>query len=235
MTVTFDPLGERALLEELLHRYNEQPEQRARIAAEIERRFRRPLAILALDSCGFSRRVLSQGIIHYLALLERLKRLILPLIRRRGGRFLREDADNFFAVFPDAASAVACADEICRHVDTVNEALPSAEEVYVSIGVGYGDALVVGPDDIYGAEMNLTCKLGEDLAQQGEVLVTEAAHRALGPTATWQFEPRHFTISGLDLTAYQLVRERPRPELEPTPEVPAGRAEPILALPTPRR
>ena len=47
------------------------PEQRQRIVAEIERDFRRPIAILVLDSCGFTRTVRAMGIIHFLALLER--------------------------------------------------------------------------------------------------------------------------------------------------------------------
>ena len=53
--------------------------------------------------------------------------------------------------------------------------------------------------------MNLACKLGEDLAQRGEVLLTREAYRALEP-ADWQFEAISFSISGLELAAHRLVR-----------------------------
>ncbi len=34
---------------------------------------------------------------------------------------------------------------------------------------------MVGDNDLYGSEMNLACKLGEDLARRGEILLTQAA------------------------------------------------------------
>lgn len=198
--------ADREALKKLLREYNEYPEQRERIVPEIERRFQRSLAILVVDSCGFSRTVRDAGIIHFLALLERLERLVAPIVERCSGRVLRLEADNIFAVFPDAMSAVRCAEEICREIAIANEPLPAADEIYVSIGVGYGQALVIGSDDLYGDEMNLTCKLGEDLAQRGEILVTSGAHDSLG-ASPWEFEEATFSISGLNLTAYRLVQQ----------------------------
>ena len=45
-------------------------------------------------------------------------------------------------------------------------------EIYVAIGIGYGRVLLVGDDDAWGDEMNIACKLGEDLAERGEDLVS---------------------------------------------------------------
>lgn len=201
-----DRPSERDNLRELLHTYNEQPDKRAEIAEEIERRFQRPLALLVIDSCGFSRSVRSTGIIHFLALLERLQRLIGPIIVRFGGRQLSAVADNVFAVFDTAAAAVSCADEIVRHVDLVNDMLAASEEVYVSIGVGYGSVLVVDYDHIWGDEMNVASKLGEDLADKDEILLTTAAREALGDSPH-KFERVTYSISGLELPAFRMVRE----------------------------
>lgn len=197
----------------LLHDYNEQPQQRERIVAEIDQRFRCSVAILVIDSCGFSRTVRSAGIIHFLALLERLERLIVPIITATGGRLLRREADNIFAVFPDAAAAITAAAAIIRDVNVANGPLPAGDEIYVSAGVGYGDMLAVGADDLFGDQMNVACKLGEDLAQQSEILLTRSAYAAL-EDAAWEFEEMHFKVSGLDLTAYRLVQEYSLP----TPE-----------------
>jgi class 3 adenylate cyclase len=202
------PITDHDSLRRLLHDYNEQPNQRERIIAEIEARFQRPVAILVIDSCGFSRTVRSAGIIHFLALLERLERLVVPIIATSGGRVLRREADNIFAVFPEVASAVSAAEAIMRDVNVANGPLASADEIYVSVGVGYGDALIVGADDLYGDEMNLACKLGEDLAQQSEILLTPGAYTAVRDS-TWQFEQTNFSISGLEMTAYRLVYDHP--------------------------
>src|SRR5215212_11930134 len=95
-----------------LNEYNEYPERHDDIVENIERDFGQTVAILIMDSCGFSRTVHAHGIIHFLSLLERLWRLVRPLITEHGGRPLREDADDLFAVFPDASSALTCAKAI---------------------------------------------------------------------------------------------------------------------------
>ena len=196
---------ERELLRELLCQYIEQRDRRAAIAAEIEHRFRRSLAILAIDSSGFSRTVRTAGIVHFLALLERLAQVVRPLIERWDGRLLHTEADNIFAAFPTPAAALGCADAILRDLDAVNARLPEAEQIYVAMGIGYGSVLVVDAGTLYGDEMNLACKLGEDCAGRGEVLLTTAARDALGPTP-WRFEAVAFNISGLDLPAHRLLR-----------------------------
>lgn len=208
------PAADHDALRALLHNYNEQPQQRERIVAEIEQRFQHPVAVLVVDSCGFSRAVRSVGIVHFLALLERLERLITPAIAAAGGRVLRREADNIFAVFPDAAAAVAAAATIVHDVDVANRPLPAADEIYVSVGVGYGELLIVGAHDIFGDEMNLACKLGEDLAQQSEILLTPGAFAALGDTSL-EFEQANFSISGIDLAAYRLVQDSPPTEARP--------------------
>ena len=197
--------SEREHLRQLLHVYLDRPHERARIAAEIEQRFRRPVAILAVDACSFSRNVQAMGIVHSLAHLERLKQIVDPVIEQAGGSLLRTEADNIFALFPEPAAAVRCAEAILAALGRANAALPSDDAMHVSIGVGYGEALVIGTVDVYGSEMNLACKLGEDYAQRDEVLITPAAYAALGSTP-WQFDEVAFDFAGLSGHAYRLTR-----------------------------
>jgi class 3 adenylate cyclase len=192
---------------QLLRDYNELPDERQRIVAEIERRFCHTIAILVVDTCGFSRRARASGIVHFLAHQERLERIIEPAFARYGGRLLRAEADNFFAVLPDTLAAVRCALEILDDVAVANEALPTADESQVSIGIGYGSVLDAGDRYLYGDEMNQAFKLGEDLARENEVLLTAAAHAALG-ASPWQFEEHRFSVAGITLTAHRLVTPR---------------------------
>jgi adenylate cyclase len=196
----------REQLSHLLNEYNEYPERRGEIVTTIERDFGQTVAILIMDSCGFSRTVHAHGIIHFMSMLERLWRLVRPLVFEHGGRPLREDADDLFAVFPDVKSALACAKQIHSHVEIANGPLPASNEIYVALGIGYGPVLLVGEDDAWGDEMNLACKLGEDIAQQGEVLLTEEAHKALGKNPADEFEKLDLSVSGLQMTAFRLVR-----------------------------
>ena len=43
-----------------------------------------------------------------------------------------------------------------------------------SIGIGWRNSNVDN-DDIFGDEVNLACKLGEDIAERGMIVLTEAA------------------------------------------------------------
>lgn len=204
MTDLTGPSRER--LQTLLKEYNEYPERHQEIDERIHDEFCRAVAIVVIDSCGFSRSVRQHGIVNYLARLERLERVVSPIIEAHGGRVLRVEADNIFALFADTDAAVRCSTEVQRNVEIANEPLPAASEIYIAIGIGYGRVLLVGNDDAYGDEMNVACKLGEDLAEQGEILLTASAREAIGASTTWQFEDSSVRISGLDLKAYKLIR-----------------------------
>lgn len=57
-------------------------------------------------------------------------------------------------------------------------------------------------EDMFGSELNLAAKLGEDLAERGEILLTESAFEQLErQPEDWQ--KVEFSISGLDLVAYK--------------------------------
>jgi class 3 adenylate cyclase len=204
MSELIGPSRER--LQAMLKEYNEYPERQGEIDAQIHEEFCKPVAIVVIDSCGFSRSVRQHGIVNYLARLERLERVVVPIIEAHGGRVLRVEADNIFALFTDTTSAVECSAEVQRNVEIANDPLPAASEIYIAIGVGYGRVLLVGEDDAYGDEMNIACKLGEDLAQQGEILLTAAAHESLGEERAWKFTDSSVSISGLELTAYKVIR-----------------------------
>jgi class 3 adenylate cyclase len=186
----------------LIRRYEHNPEERAWVLEQVEERFRRPVAILVVDTCGFTRRVREQGIVPFLVLLERLERIVRPAVDDTGGLLFPREADNFFALFDHPKPAVQCGEEILRGVAAANTDLPVPEQMAVSIGVGYGEVLVVGGELLYGDEMNLVCKIGEDLADVHELLLTPSAAVALGDDLG-EAEERHFFISGVDVTAFR--------------------------------
>ena len=191
-------------LRRLLHARNEHPERLAEIDQAVHDRFTRVLAVLVLDMSGFSRLTHRYGIVHFLAMIQRMQELVVPVVTapRFQGRLLKLIADNVYAIFPDAPPALAAAREVQQRLAVANHVLPEDWDLHVSIGIGYGPVLAVGDEDIYGHEMNIASKLGEDVGCGGDILLTPAAFERLPPdTAAQRCET---SISGLDLGYFKL-------------------------------
>lgn len=78
----------RAELNRLLQARNEHPERSTAIDAEIYAAFEQNCAILVLDMSGFSRLTLRYGIIHFLAMVQRMSAIATPLVRQHQGESL---------------------------------------------------------------------------------------------------------------------------------------------------
>jgi adenylate cyclase len=171
---------------------------RIKIDAEIWQTFGQTQAVLVLDMDGFSKTANHQGILEALTRINQMQHCVIPCIRSGRGQLIKAEADNIFAIFSHVSEAVAAAQAIFQTTAELG--------IGVSIGIGYGNILLIeNPgyhDDFFGDEINLASKLGEDTAQSGELMLTEAAYKQLPSDAqTWrEFE---LTISGLTMTAYQ--------------------------------
>jgi hypothetical protein len=143
-----------------------------------------------------------------------------PLARHRAprdraaGRPRRQDRRRqLFAIFDTVAAAVAAARDVQEQLETANAFLPDDWDLHASIGVGFGEVLMVDDDDLFGNELNLASKLGEDIALSGETLLTEAAHKQLAQensaagagTAGVTLTAREVVTGHLKLTAYALA------------------------------
>jgi adenylate cyclase len=195
----------REYLKELLSVRNQYPERAEEIDAKIREAFEQRIAILVLDLCGFSRLTAKYGIIRYLAIIHQMDTVARPAVADNGGVVIKQEADNLFAAFDTPADAVEAAVDIFRAFDAVNSALPDERDLAGSIGIGYGDTLVIGGEDMFGGEMNFASKLGEDLAGEGEILITASAYAELDPDR-YICVPRSFATSGVDISCYQLER-----------------------------
>ena len=192
----------RAYLNQLLSERNQQAERAADIDRQILRTFEQRVAILAMDMCSFTSITLAHGIIHFLAMIRQMEEVAVPVIAGNGGRVIKQEADDLFAVFHDPAQALEAALDILRGFSAINQVLPPARHLHGSIGIGYGDTLIIGDEDLFGSEMNLACKLGEDIAQEDEVLITSAAYTAL-PAGRYVCRPVHFALGELDIHCYR--------------------------------
>jgi adenylate cyclase len=192
-------------LTRLIDRRNQHPERIPRIDREIRARFERRHAVLVLDMCGFSRLTLRYGIVHFLAMIRRMHVTVAPIVVNAGGRVVKTEADNLFAAFPDVPQALTAARRIGAQLNHQNAVLPEDWDLHVGIGIGYGDMLMVGDEDFFGGELNLASKLGEDVAEAGDVLLTEAAGTRAGKRWRSRLRKRRVRIGGLTLPFFALA------------------------------
>ncbi|MFE4106805.1 adenylate/guanylate cyclase domain-containing protein [Almyronema epifaneia] len=184
-----------SLFQQLLQQRNQYPEAAPAIDQQIQSLFGQHLAVMVLDAVGFSRSAQQSGIIAALAEIQRLQAIAVPAIEGSGGSVFKLDADNVYAYFPNAEAAVAAAQALISQLNV--------EGMHASIGIGYGEVLVIANTDIFGEELNLASKLGEDLAGRDEILLTEAAFCSL-PPHTLNTDLLMMEISGLRLRTYRL-------------------------------
>lgn len=197
--------GERALLNRLLSELNQYPDRATSITAKLRDALEWRVAILVLDMVGFSRLTRELGIIHYLAMIHQMVEAATPAVIANGGRVIKQDADNIFATFDNPMQALEAARDIFRAFDAVNTVTPIERHLCGSVGIGYGETLVIDNSDLFGPEMNLASKLGEDMAGKSEILLTASAHDAL-PAGRYVFAPVRFSIGEIEIDCFRYER-----------------------------
>jgi adenylate cyclase len=178
-------------------------EQRARPDADvatIDQRiwdlFGEDWAIMFTDLAGFSRQVAKFGILHFLQIIFEQKRLLLPIVESHDGILLKIEADSFMILFKKPGRALACAVAMERACRALNARRAPEEHVVLCVGIGYGRILKIGDEDVFGHEVNLASKLGEDTAKANEILLTRAAHEAIGEIAGVSWEELAVSYAG---------------------------------------
>lgn len=158
------------------------------IDRRIWRVFGEKWAVLYTDLSGFSRNVVEFGIVHFLQTIYESHRLLVPLIEKENGILLKTEGDSLIVMFRHVNDAIRCALAMQRCTQEYNKTRIDAEKVLLCVGIGYGEMLRIGDVDIFGAEVNAACKLGEDVAKASEILVTGAVTREARLPANTSFQ-----------------------------------------------
>ncbi|MCC6464666.1 MAG: adenylate/guanylate cyclase domain-containing protein [Planctomycetes bacterium] len=131
-------------------------------------------AVMFTDLAGFSRATERFGITHFLQVIFESFRVYIPIVEEHDGVLLKVEGDSMLVLFRHAKSALDCALAMQRAGDRYNRKRPLEERLLLSIGLGYGPVLKFGDQDVYGQEVNVACKLGEDIGEPGDILCSEA-------------------------------------------------------------
>jgi class 3 adenylate cyclase len=168
------------------------PAQRVKREARIWKEASSDCAVLVSDLTGFTRTTQNKGIVHFLGVFREFTLQAEPILDQHRAVFKKMVADNIMAVFPDVPSAVNAA-RLLRDI--------VIHDVRCCIGISYGKIILL-EDDAFGNDVNLAYKLGEDVARDGQIL--------LSPSAAAKLDPGHIKgpfsteISGLQIPYFEL-------------------------------
>jgi len=185
------------------------PDLRKQIEDAIWQQYGTENTVLVLDMFGFSLLTRKYGIIHYLSMIRRMQLTVEPIIKGHGGWVVKFEADNCFALLPDPLLAVRAAISIQHALYAANLLTDEELDVHVAIGIDYGKILIINNEDIFGDAVNRACKLGEDVGQAGEILITGQAMDLIPKEAEINGKSMEVSISGVSIPAY-LITYRPQ-------------------------
>ncbi|KFN42561.1 adenylate/guanylate cyclase domain-containing protein [Arenimonas oryziterrae] len=197
-----------ARFQEQLLQYSQEPDPARRQALEqaLWREYGADRAVLVLDMSGFSELSNRYGIVHYLSMVRRMQLTAEPIIGRYRGTLVKFEADNCFAMFPEVAAAIQAAFDLNAAFGEANDLTPDELDIRIACGIDFGAILVLPGQDFFGNAVNRACKLGEDLAAAGEVLITQEAMARLPDDHGFVGNRVQFDGSGIRIEAFAVTR-----------------------------
>lgn len=173
------PSGAFQRLESLLQERLQPGVNKAEIDQRVWNLFGESWAVMFTDLAGFSRSVAEFGIIHFLQIIYESERIFSPCIDQHDGILLKTEGDSMLILFRQPQKAVECAISMQKTAKMYNQEREKTEQILLCVGIGYGQMLAIGDQDIFGIEVNTASKLGEDTAKAWEILVTDSVAQAV--------------------------------------------------------
>ena len=160
--------------------------------------------VMFTDLAGFSRNISEFGITHFLQSMYESERLLIPIIGEHDGILLKDLGDSFLVIFKNVRKAILASITMQRVLKEYNREKLEEDMVLLCVGLGFGQMLRIGDADVFGYEVNLASKLGEDIAKPWEILASEAVKENVSRSLDVSFQ--EFSIDFPAATkAYQLV------------------------------
>lgn len=186
----------------LLYGQENDPDRREKIEATLWQEFGKVKAVFVMDMSGFSLLSYRHGIVHYLSIVRRMQLTTQPIVEKYGGQVVKFEADNCFAMFDEPLAAVQAAMALNAAFFGMNVLTEDKFDIRVSIGIDYGEVLLIGGPDYFGNAVNYASKLGEDIGGPGEILVTATAFKQIPETAGIQGRKLELAIAGIPVEVY---------------------------------
>lgn len=173
--------------------------QRRSFEKELWKKFGVKKAVFILDMSGFTVSVQRNGLVDFLCKIRVMHKIVEKKILEYKGRIVKFEADNAYAVFDKPEQALQASVEVVRHFQT-----HKGDGVSVSVGISYGEVLLIPGKDFFGDAVNQASKLGEDLAQTNEILVSENVVTAK-VKKIFSMEKLDLKVSGIKVNCFKII------------------------------
>ena len=140
---------------------------------------------------------------YFLELIVQMRSLLTQTFEASNCLRFRFEADNSYAEFNTVDEAFTAVTKANRALHDARLMLIGDEPFTICTGIGFGHCLDAGHEGLYGDQMNLASKLGEDTADGREILITEEAYANLSEDLRATFTKKEAHVSGLDFNYYQ--------------------------------
>jgi class 3 adenylate cyclase len=195
------------LLEYLRRRAKGKPEKRPEMDCKSFPELFRKRAVVFTDTADFTMRTAKDGILHFLMVFEAVAAEAAKVVRRTGGELVKAEGDSLLIRYDDINVACRGVVELEDALQRLNRGRPENERLHFSYGIGYGDVLDLDAD-LFGLEVNLASKLGEDLAEPGEALLTPSAAAAVDAATLKRLVPYRVITFGTQSVPVQRLKLR---------------------------
>eukprot|EP00163_Fabomonas_tropica_P021491 TRINITY_DN3755_c0_g2_i1.p1 TRINITY_DN3755_c0_g2~~TRINITY_DN3755_c0_g2_i1.p1 ORF type:complete len:719 (+),score=205.57 TRINITY_DN3755_c0_g2_i1:350-2506(+) len=212
MKVTLDKMSEFSRVIQLVSNPDQDFDD---IVQRVRDRWERQRVIFISDMSGFTRIVKAHGILHFLAMIYKMRSIVNPILEKYGGEVIKFEADNVFALFDHPTQAVSASLEAQAALYEYNRfgtdnPLDRDNAIKISVGIAYGPVVYVPEDeDVFGPTVDLCFDLGEDIAESGEVLVSQEMKDFIDQDpdnpVSYDFEERELEKGGVNLAVYNVT------------------------------
>ncbi|MGA1863527.1 MAG: CHAT domain-containing protein [bacterium] len=116
--------------------------ERERLEQILKERFRKEIAILFTDICGYTEHIDTKGDISGRTLLMKHNQIVLPLIEKYEGKVIEMIGDAVMAAFLTPLAAVNASIAIQKALFKYNENKEDTDKIFLKMGIHFGKVLV---------------------------------------------------------------------------------------------
>lgn len=174
-------LNARTGFDELMNqrRNSTSEEERQQIDAKIIEKYEQVKCILFTDLSNFTKDIFELGPIEAVQKIRNFHDIFIPIVEEHNGKTLKLMGDSCMVMFENVTDALTTVQMSLKELEKYNKESTFACPIYLCSGIGYGPIVNIDDVEIFGQEVNLASKLGEDIAGAHEILITEKAWNQL--------------------------------------------------------
>lgn len=96
---------------------------------------------------------------------------------------------SMLSIFRNPFKSLRAAIDMQKATFEYNKNKIDEEKIHLCVGLCFGDILKIGDLNVFGAEVNASSKLGEDIAKKGEILCTNNFIDTVSKFTNIEYEP----------------------------------------------